>query len=106
CGAGLREMDQDTALALTRRKIQQVEAMGANAILVPCPSCYLQFEAGQRLLMRSDNKGINGTPVFYQTELLAIAMGAEPESFGIQFHMIKPDLNLLQRKKANSERVA
>jgi heterodisulfide reductase subunit B len=101
CGAGLREMDQDTALALTRRKIEQIEEMGANAMLVPCPSCYLQFDAGQRLLMRSDNNGITGTAVFYQTELLAIAMGAEPESIGMQFHMIKPDLNLLQRKKTN-----
>ena len=92
CGAGLREMDQDSALALTRRKIQQMEEMGANAVLVPCPSCYLQFDAGQRLLMRSNHELINGTAVFYQTELLAIAMGAKPESIGIQFHMIKPDL--------------
>lgn len=101
CGAGLREMDQDTALALTRRKIRQMEEAGANAILVPCPTCYLQFDAGQRLLLRSDNKSIHGTPVFYQTELLAIAMGAAPESIGMQFHMIKPDLNLLRNKKAN-----
>jgi heterodisulfide reductase subunit B len=92
CGAGLRERDQDTALALTRRKIRQMEEMGANAILVPCPSCYLQFDAGQRLLMRSDKKEIKGTAVFYQTELLAIAMGAKPESIGLQFHMIKPEV--------------
>ena len=101
CGAGLREMDQDTALALTRRKILQMEEMGANAVLVPCPSCYLQFDAGQRLLMRSDHKEINGTAVFYQTELLAIAMGAKPQSIGAQFHMIKPDLDLLQSNIAN-----
>jgi heterodisulfide reductase subunit B len=94
-------MDQDTALALTRRKIEQIEEMDANALLVPCPSCYLQFDVGQRLLMRSDKNGITGTAVFYQTELLAIAMGAKPESIGMQFHMIKPDLNLLQSKKAN-----
>jgi len=96
CGAGLREMSRDTALALTRRKIRQMEAMGANAILVPCPTCYLQFDAGQRLLLRSDNKAISGTAVFYQTELLAIALGAKPESIGMQFHMIKPDLNCLE----------
>jgi len=102
CGAGLREMSQDTALALTRRKIRQMEAMDANAILVPCPTCYLQFDAGQRLLLRSDNRVINGTAVFYQTELLAIALGAKPESIGMQFHMIKPDLNLLQRHSSIS----
>jgi heterodisulfide reductase subunit B len=101
CGAGLREIEQDTALALTRRKIQQIEEMGANAILVPCPTCYLQFDAGQRLLMRSDKNGIHGTAVFYQSELLAVALGAKPESIGMKFHMIKPDLNMLQSQKAN-----
>jgi succinate dehydrogenase / fumarate reductase cytochrome b subunit len=106
CGAGLREMSQDTALALTRRKIRQMEAMGANAILVPCPTCYLQFDAGQRLLLRSDNKGINGTAVFYQTELLAIALGAKPESIGMQYHMINPDVNLLHSKRASPAAIA
>jgi heterodisulfide reductase subunit B len=100
CGAGLREMDQDTALSLTRRKVRQMEQLGSNAILVPCPSCYLQFDAGQRLLKRSDNKDFSGIPVYYQTELLAIAMGAEPETIGLQYHMIQPDFELLQSNKA------
>jgi heterodisulfide reductase subunit B len=99
CGAGLGEMNREISLDLTRRKIQQMEKMGANAILVPCPSCYQQFDTGQRLLLRSDNKEINGIAVFYQAELLAIAMGANPESIGIQFHLIKPDQNLLQTGK-------
>ncbi len=106
CGAGLREMDQDTSLALTRRKVQQAKEMGANAILVPCPSCYLQFDAGQRLLKRSKNKEFNGIPVYYQTELLALAMGAEPESIGLQYHLIDPDYELLQSKKANPAVIA
>ncbi len=106
CGAGLREIDQDTALSLTRRKVRQMEEMGANAILVPCPSCYLQFDAGQRLLKRSDYKEINGIPVFYQTELLALAMGAEPESIGLQYHLIATVLELLQSKRANPSIIA
>lgn len=106
CGAGLREMNPEISLDLTRRKIQQMEEMGANAILVPCPSCYQQFDAGQRLLLRSGNKEINGTAVFYQAELLAIAMGANPEAIGIQFHLIKPDQNLLQIEKADPTALA
>jgi heterodisulfide reductase subunit B len=102
CGAGLREMNRDISLDLTRRKIRQMEQVGANAILVPCPTCYLQFDAGQRLLLRQADQEINGTAVFYQAELLAIAMGAKPESIGIQFHMIKPDLNRLKVENANS----
>lgn len=96
CGAGLREMDQAGALALTEHKIRQIEATGANAILVPCPTCYLQFDAGQRLLSRRAGKTISGTAVFYQAELLAIAMGADPISIGMQFHLVKPDGKLLR----------
>jgi heterodisulfide reductase subunit B len=106
CGAGLREMEQDTSLSVTQRKVLQMEEMGANAILVPCPSCFLQFDAGQRLLKRSENKEINGIPVYYQTELLALAMGAEPESIGLQYHMTPPDFELLQSKKANTAKIA
>jgi heterodisulfide reductase subunit B len=60
-------------------------------------------DAGQRLLMRSDHNEINGTAAFYQTELLAIAMGAKPQSIGVQFHMIKPDPNPRLNKKSNPE---
>lgn len=96
CGAGMREMDQARALELTERKIRQMEETGANAILVPCPTCYLQFDAGQRLLLRADRKGIIGTAVFYQAELLAISMGANPTSIGMQFHHVKPNADLLR----------
>jgi heterodisulfide reductase subunit B len=96
CGAGMREMDQDRALVLTARKIRQIEETGANAILVPCPTCYLQFDAGQRLILRADRKAISGTAVFYQAELLAISMGANPNSIGLQFHMLKPNADLIE----------
>jgi heterodisulfide reductase subunit B len=95
CGAGMREMDQVRALELAERKIRQMEEMGANAIMVPCPTCYLQFDAGQRLLLRGDPKPIRGTAVFYQAELLAVSMGASPESIGMQYHLVKPDPSLL-----------
>jgi heterodisulfide reductase subunit B len=98
CGAGMREMDQARALDLTARKIRQMEETGANAILVPCPACYLQFDAGQRLLLREDRKRIVGTAVFYQAELLAISMGADPTSIGMQFHLVKPDAGLLRHE--------
>jgi heterodisulfide reductase subunit B len=99
CGAGIREMNQEFSLMLTERKMDQIEDMEANAILVPCPTCYLQFDAGQRLILRGEQPKIKGTAVFYQAELLAIAMGAAPEAIGIKFHMTKPDRSLLQPGK-------
>jgi heterodisulfide reductase subunit B len=95
CGAGIREIDQESSLSITARKIQQMEDMQANAILVPCPTCFLQFDSGQRLLSQQNRSRIKGTPVFYLAELLALAMGADFNAIGLHYHVTKPDSEFL-----------
>ncbi len=101
CGAGIREVEQTTSLKITAHKIKNMEMAEANAILVPCPTCHLQFDAGQKLILKAEENEypkINGIPVFYQAELLAIAMGADPKKLGIQYHMVKPKIEMLKQK--------
>ena len=95
CGAGIFELSQADSLKLAGRKIRQMEQMEANAILVPCPTCYLQFDAGQQLIRRKDRSGIRGTAVFYLAELLAVAMGAAPDALGMRYHLTRVDPGLL-----------
>ena len=98
CGAGIREMDQQASFGITKHKIEQMEKMGANAIMMPCPTCFLQFDGSQKLILREEGEtsSIQGTPAFYMTELLAIAMGAEPKAIGLNYHLMKPDKRLLK----------
>lgn len=96
CGAGIREMNQNSSFKLIEHKIHQIESRGANAIIVPCPTCMLQFDGSQKLLLRGELPKIHGTPVFYMTELLAIAMGADQNSIGLKYHLMKPDKDLLK----------
>lgn len=104
CGAGIREMDQSASFDITKHKIVQMETAGANAITVPCPTCFLQYDGSQKLILREESVGtqITGTPTFYFTELLAIAMGADPKAIGISYHLMKPEPGLLKSSESTS----
>ncbi len=90
CGAGVRDINQDTSFNLMAYKVEQMEYMEANVIMTPCPTCFLQFDAGQKIVLKDKNSTIKGLPVFYFVELLAIAMGADPKKIGVNLHLIKP----------------
>ncbi len=94
CGAGVRDINQDTSFNLMAYKVEQMERMEANAIMTPCPTCFLQFDAGQKIVLKNKDAKIKGLPTFYFVELLALAMGADPKQIGINLHLIKPKLNL------------
>ncbi|MBU2550545.1 MAG: hypothetical protein KKB20_19210 [Proteobacteria bacterium] len=59
-----------------------------EAIVVPCGSCFNQFEMGQVMAKRQLKIKYN-IPVFYFTELIALAFGVDPATFGITEHNIK-----------------
>jgi heterodisulfide reductase subunit B len=61
----------------------------ADAVAVSCPLCYFNLDSKQKDMeeMLEDYKNI---PVFYFTELLALAMGVDEEKFDFSLHYIDP----------------
>ncbi|MHA1947997.1 MAG: CoB--CoM heterodisulfide reductase iron-sulfur subunit B family protein [Candidatus Hodarchaeales archaeon] len=87
CGAGTRSIDQDKAIAMAHEKIVGAELAGADALVTICPTCFIQYDAGQRLMAKQFEK--TKLPVFYYAELLALSMGFDL-SVGFKMHTIKP----------------
>lgn len=91
CGAGVRKTNSVTSYAVLREKMTSMEMVEPDAIVVFCPTCFITFESGQRVTNR-----IFGTnfkfPVFYYTELLAIAMGLPDTDLLLAEHRVKLDL--------------
>ena len=48
----------------------------------------LKFDFNQREINKNKNTDYN-FPVFYITELIALALGINPEDLGLNFHRIK-----------------
>ncbi len=87
CGQGLDRVDQhENALHLAREKLVELKKIGADALVVCCPSCFQQFDNNQYLMIREGERIY--TPVIYFTELLGLALGLSPEELGMGGHRV------------------
>jgi len=89
CGNPVDKSDKDLSLLMIDNKLKAIQESGANCIVVVCPACYQQYEFNQRELNKK-----NGTnydfPIFYLSELVALAFGYKPDEIGMRFHRIRP----------------
>ena len=90
CGYGTRPADRDLALKMTGTKLENMKRAGAEALVVICPACTLQFDLMQRLALR-DAEDKTPIPVFYYSELLNLALGTHPDKLGFNLHRVKVD---------------
>ena len=87
CGGALdRVGERDSSLAFARRKLGDLMREEVDALVVVCPSCFQQFDLNQAALQRA-NEDVN-VPVFYLSELIALAMGHAPEEIGLDMHRV------------------
>jgi CoB--CoM heterodisulfide reductase subunit B len=87
CGQGLDRIDEhDKALDFARIKLKELKAMKADALVLCCPSCFLQFDNNQFLMEKEGERF--GIPIIYFTELLGLALGFDAEELGMNNHRI------------------
>ncbi|MBE7415318.1 MAG: hypothetical protein HS130_08845 [Deltaproteobacteria bacterium] len=87
CGQGLDRVDaHDRALDFARVKLKELKAIGADALVLCCPSCFLQFDNNQFLMEKEGEK--LGVPVIYFTELLGLALGYDATELGMTSHRV------------------
>ncbi len=101
CGQGLDRVDQHpTALQMARVKLRELKSIGVDAMVLCCPSCFLQFDNNQ-FLMEKDGESF-GIPVLYFTDLLGLAMGCSPEELGLGQHRISVEGFLEKWERLNA----
>jgi heterodisulfide reductase subunit B len=96
CGAALNinAGRNQESLKIAAEKLDWMNEAGVQALSVACPACFTQFDTGQLLLSRKDgNRRV--IPVFHIAELVAYALGADPEAINLGAHKVKPDLQPL-----------
>ncbi len=89
CGAamGFNTGMTDRALEITGEKLHWMNEAGIDALAVPCPACFTQFDTGQMLLQRK-NKLPRTFPVFHISELVSYALGSDVKSLNLEAHKI------------------
>jgi heterodisulfide reductase subunit B len=90
CGGLLKGISDDTALELAREKLSNTSKAGADCISTLCPFCFVALDIGQ-LQVKSKFKEVYDIPILHYSELIALALGVNPDELALRSHKIKAD---------------
>ena len=88
CGGGILAVDQDTALAIAKEKLDHVAATEADGMVLICPFCDIMYETNQRTIERKFGESYR-LPVLYYPQLLGLALGFTPDELGFRLNRVK-----------------
>jgi CoB--CoM heterodisulfide reductase subunit B len=87
CGGALSHAgEEEDSLALTRKKLLELQKMQVDALVLLCPACFIQYDQKQYLAQRRGER-LN-IPVFTYPELLGLALGLSKEELGLESHRV------------------
>ncbi|GAW30022.1 MULTISPECIES: CoB--CoM heterodisulfide reductase iron-sulfur subunit B family protein [unclassified Carboxydocella] len=89
CGGSLVLTNTEVVLRLGKDILAAAEAAGANCLVTPCPLCQPNLDMRQSQINKHYNTSFN-LPVFYLTELMALALGVSKSQIPLRKHFIDP----------------
>ena len=90
CGSYQIVSDPDDISEYAQAIINSASSHGAEALVLTCPLCDYNLGRGQQELMKK-NSGFRRVPLFYFTQLLALALGLDPEICHFELNYGKPE---------------
>lgn len=89
CGSYLAAVSSDAVVEHAYSIINSALTSGAEAIAVACPLCHFNLDQMQEKV-RLRYGALKEVPIFYFTQLLAIALGVKDSSIGFEQHFVNP----------------
>lgn len=97
CGANFTLSRPGVVLKLSGSILDSAKAAGADCLMVACPLCHGNLDIRQKEIEEATGKRF-GMPVFYMTQLLALAVGVSSGKLGFDSMIVNP-LPLLREKQ-------
>ena len=90
CGAAMGIPDVNIPGSLSGRILEAAKAAGAEAVVTACPLCHMNLDLRQRQAARISGNAPFELPVFYYTQLIALAFGLPEESIRLDKLAVNP----------------
>lgn len=87
CGWPLSSYATDSSFKMAGMHIQEAIATGADCIVTPCPLCHLNLDSRQPEVEKVIGQSL-GLPVLHLPQLIALALGIEPQQLGLDRHIV------------------
>jgi heterodisulfide reductase subunit B len=95
CGAALMLSHPDSALSLAGTKINALQNLDVDGLIVSCPDCGLMFDSKQKDAETTVGAKLN-LPILYYTQLLGLSLNFEQEKLGL--HLNQSPVNKILSK--------
>ena len=90
CGAAMGIPDVNIPGSLSGRILDTARAVGAEAVITACPLCHMNLDLRQRQAARIAKEAFFGLPVFYYTQLIALAFGLPKNAMRLDKLAVNP----------------
>lgn len=88
CGAAMVTARPDVGNRMLYRVLKDAKESGAECIVTACPLCMLNLDMRQAAIEKQFQEKFD-LPIYYVTELLALACGDAPKTVGIEKHFVE-----------------
>lgn len=89
CGGSLIISEEDVALGLMRKLLENATANGAECLVTPCPLCQTNLDAYQGRVNAKFKTHYN-LPVLFISQLIGLALEIDPVSLGLNTNIVSP----------------
>jgi heterodisulfide reductase subunit B len=89
CGSYLAVSKPELPEKLSKEILASARQHGAQAIATACPLCQFNLDFPQRPATSGGNSDV--LPIFYFTQLMAVALGLSEDTWGMQSHYVQPN---------------
>jgi len=87
CGGGILGIDEDTALKMSKVKLESIKD-NADAMVLVCPFCDIMYDINQKRIEMRFEENYN-IPVLYYPQLLGLALGFNPRELGLEMNRVR-----------------
>lgn len=87
CGWPLASYATQASFKMAGGRIQEAIAAGADCLVTPCPLCHLNLDSRQPEVETVLAQKL-GLPILHLPQLVALALGVEPQKLGLDKHIV------------------
>ena len=95
CGGSLIISEEEIALGLIRKLLDNATRNGAQCMVTPCPLCQTNLDVYQSRVNSRFKTNYN-LPILFLSQLIGLALGIAPESLGLNANIVSPKQLLSQ----------
>lgn len=101
CGASFGVARKDVTARLSGKLLETAESLGAHAMVTACPLCQMNLDLRQGQASAAAGRQFR-MPVFYYTQLIALALRLPLDAIGLSKLCVSPDIAFEAMRRAQA----